>query len=499
VFSLPLSFALLIQEIFLSKDLPFLLTLPIPVRSVLAAKIIVAALPGLGMYELFYIPYLSALGQAYGFSPLYYLAMLIPPAAIFLAASALSSLFVLLAVRYFSTRALLAGLFGLLILAAALIILFDPPESHSLRDYLDPDQLSVFLNLAVQANLPFSPITWAGRGLLALGENQIWWGIGQMIPLLLLCGLLFFSPLSVGERLYLEGYGRLAGSRNKRDSIWRSRFYVFIRIADWAAARIPPIVRAILYKDLRFFFRDLQYMSFLLVPLFAGGMILLSALRVQTGETYTPADADPFELPAQLERALEMTILFAPLLFTYFICLFSSAYILIPLISLEGRSLWILRTAPVAPSQFIVAKYLAGLFVLLPFYALLTLFLQLILGSPYSDFMPVLYSQVTQVFTLASLAALYLYLGSIQARFDWAHPGKLMNFSALLCSLVGGVQVGFSSLLFYALPAGLYAFNLHPAVALLIGLVVGAAFCYGMIRWQLRRAGARIDRFFSAE
>jgi hypothetical protein len=44
VFSLPLSFALLIQEIFLSKVLPFLLTLPIPVRSVLAAKIIVSSI-----------------------------------------------------------------------------------------------------------------------------------------------------------------------------------------------------------------------------------------------------------------------------------------------------------------------------------------------------------------------------------------------------------------------------------------------------------------------
>jgi len=98
------SFGVLLQALYLSGDMDFLLATPVPVRAVFVAKLLQAVLPNFALFSLFGIPMLFGLGISNGYSIGYYPLVVVLMIFLALAASGLSSLLVMLVVRVLPPR-----------------------------------------------------------------------------------------------------------------------------------------------------------------------------------------------------------------------------------------------------------------------------------------------------------------------------------------------------------------------------------------------------------
>ena len=164
------SFGVLLQALYLSNDMDFLLTTPIPIRSVFVAKLLQAVLPNFGLIALFGIPILFGLGISRGYNIIYYPLLLIMMVALALAAAGVSSLLVMLVVRVMPPRraAEILGFIGA-------IIGFSFSQIGNFGNTVGKDinvSGTQFTGFLMRANTPWLPLNWAGQGLVALGEGH---------------------------------------------------------------------------------------------------------------------------------------------------------------------------------------------------------------------------------------------------------------------------------------------------------------------------------------
>jgi hypothetical protein len=92
------------------------------------------------------------------------------------------------------------------------------------------------------------------------------------------------------------------------------------------------------------------------------------------------------------------------------------------------------------------------------------------------------------------LAALYLRIGSARAEFNWLHPGRLISIGVLFYSLAGSLYLLCGMIVFYVIPAGLFALGLRPPLGMALALPLGAAAVFIFARAQLRRAEHNLDK-----
>jgi hypothetical protein len=98
------SFGVLLQALYLSGDMDFLLATPVPIRAVFVAKLLQAVLPNFALISLFGLPLLFGLGMSNSYSFLYYPLVVIVMIVLALAAAGFSSLLVMLVVRVLPPR-----------------------------------------------------------------------------------------------------------------------------------------------------------------------------------------------------------------------------------------------------------------------------------------------------------------------------------------------------------------------------------------------------------
>jgi ABC-2 type transport system permease protein len=163
------SFGVLLSALYLSGDMDFLLSAPIPIRSVFVSKMLQAILPNFGLLCLLILPVLFGLGAALGFNLLYYPVMLLVIAALALAVASFASLLVMVLARFVSPRRLaevLAFFVG--------IISFTLGQSgnffRALNVNVSDSQVTSALQGFTRFNTPWSPLAWAGQGLVNLGQ-----------------------------------------------------------------------------------------------------------------------------------------------------------------------------------------------------------------------------------------------------------------------------------------------------------------------------------------
>jgi len=99
-----ISFGVLLQALYLSGDMDFLLSTPLPIRAVFVAKLLQAVLPNFALVCLFALPVLFGLGISADYAPLYYPVVLLLLGTLALAAAGLAALIVMVIVRIFPAR-----------------------------------------------------------------------------------------------------------------------------------------------------------------------------------------------------------------------------------------------------------------------------------------------------------------------------------------------------------------------------------------------------------
>ncbi|MGW8250355.1 MAG: putative ABC transporter permease subunit [Anaerolineales bacterium] len=250
------SFGVLLQALYLAGDMDFLLSAPVPIRAVFIAKMLQAILPNFGLILLFGLPVLYGLGVSGGYSLLYYPLVLVELALLALAAAGLASLLVMAVVRVFPARRV-AEVLGFLVA----ILSFTCSQSGQFMRYSDVsgDQAMQAFGMLSRLNSPWSPLAWAGRGLMDIGEAR--WLSGVLLVLLTvgITSGIFIMSLVTAERLYYSGWAKVQVSTRARRAP-RTRRRTETRpggLAALVSRIVPPAVRGILVKDFLVLRRDL--------------------------------------------------------------------------------------------------------------------------------------------------------------------------------------------------------------------------------------------------
>jgi ABC-2 type transport system permease protein len=452
------SFGVLLQALYLSGDMDFLLASPVPIRAVFVAKLMQAVLPNFGLIALFGLPVLFGLGISEGYNWLYYPLVLLVMIALALAAAGLSSLLVMLVVRVLPPRRA-AEILGFLGATLGLVCgqmgnVFNTFGNNAEISGTQANSLFTFLT---RVNTPWMPLNWAGQGLVALGEGN--WGLGLLLVTLTL-GLAagaFLFALATAERWYYTGWAGMQVVTRKKKPLRVSQPAPATRTAaiSRAVRLIPAPMRAILWKDYLVYRRDLRNLSQLISPLILGVIYTLMIFR-----TGGKAPAGQGEAPSWFMDSLNFLLAYSSVGMSLFVGWVSLSRLAGMAFSSEGKNYWILKSSPLRTVHLLIAKFLVAY---LPAYTLGLIFLVAIAVVQKMATGPFLYSILTMSFCLAGMNGILLGFGVTGAKLDWDDPRK-MNAGSMGC-LGQIVAMGFLPLTF--------------------GLFIGPLFLVSVLQWPV--------------
>jgi ABC-2 type transport system permease protein len=486
VFILLTSFGVLLQALYLAGDMDFLLSAPLPIRAIFITKMLQAILPNFGLILLFGLPVLFGLGASAGYNFLYYPLVLIVLASLALAMAGLASLLVMVVVRVFPARRV-AELLGFLVAIVSIIC----SQSGQLVNYADvsQQQATQALGMVTRFNTPWSPLAWAGRGLVAVGEGHWVLGGGLVLLTLTITVGIFALSLITAEKLYYSGWASVqVSARKKRNNrtVRRERRQYGPRFA--LIERIVPVaVRGIMAKDFLMLRRDLRNMSQLVTPLILG--VLYAFMLISRGGQ---APAGRGEAPAVLMSALNNMMIYGNVGISLFVGWSLLGRLAAMGFSQEGKQYWLLKTAPVGTSRLITAKFLVAY---LPTLALGWGFMLVI--SLVQRISPgiVIFSLLVVLLSLAGLAGINLAFGVVGANFEWEDPRKISQGGAGCLSALASIAFLIVSLgLFFGPALLLGMFQLSAALGQWIGLILGGVFSLGCGVLALRLVWKRVPR-----
>ncbi len=491
------NFGILLQALYLSHDMDFLVTSPLPMRAVFLAKLLEAILPNFALFCAFALPVMFGMGSAKGYSLLYYPLLVIVLALLALAAGGLASILVMAVVRVIPARRV-AEVLGLL--GAVLSVLIG--QSGNLINTLGvrSADLRDVLGLFSRLNAPWSPLAWAGNGLTAIGRGDWLPGFGLTLLALGLASALFLGTLFLAENLYYTGWTSMQGSIRKkrpargtppasqataasaRPSLAEavattspsvrldaatealSPFpFVDKKVAAWLSQVIP--VRGLLIKDLLLLRRDPRNLSQLITPLILGFVLIFTSRSRSSSNTNLLARL-PGGVNIGLFLLLGMTVFISWMLLTN----------LAPLaFSREGRNYWILKTTPIRPLQLASAKYLASFLPCMAIGLIFLIFGFAIQGVAWALFP---FSAAVVTLCLAGATGIALAFGIAGANLEWDSPHRQRLSGLTGCVMIIAV-IGFLGIdlgLFLLPVAAWQIFNSAASwPAYLIGLALGGA------------------------
>jgi ABC-2 type transport system permease protein len=488
------SFGVLLQALYLAKDMDFLLAVPLPMRSVFLAKMIQSLLPNLGLVCLFGLPILFGLGAAWHYHWIYYPLVVVVMIALALIASGLASLLVMAVVRVFPARRV-AEVIGFV----GAIATFICSQSGNLMRFenVTGDQAMQTLTLVERYNQAWLPLTWAGRGLSAVGERNWLEGLGLLFLVLGSAALVFWLSLAACERLYYSGWSSLQGVTKQRKprpktdpgksqtlvvqlstsgssgagvlgAGWSTNKEMRQERATWMQRILPTPVLSLASKDMRVLRRDLRNLSQLVTPLIFG--LMYGIVLLKGGDNIFQGSG---QAPEMVLTGLRSLSVFGGVLLALFVSWSLVARLAGMGFSAEGVSYWIVKAAPVPVGQLIWAKFLVAY---LP---------TLLLSSVYLVIVSLLQTQSLRLlpFTLPAVALIIagdcginLAFGIVGARLDWQDPRHMQRFSTgCLSALATLAYMLVSALLFFGPALGAEMLNIKQVWGLFAGLVFGGS------------------------
>jgi ABC-2 type transport system permease protein len=459
------SFGVLLQALYLSGDMDFLLATPVPIRAVFAAKVLQAVLPNFSLISLFGLPLLFGLGYSNGYHALYYPLVVVAMILLALAAAGLSSLLVMLVVRVLPPRraaeilGFVGAMFGFLCSQSG-----NFANSFGKGIHISGTRLAGYLLIA---NTRWLPLNWAGQGLVALGEGHWLTGTLLLIATLGLAAIAFWFALVTAERWYYSGWaGMQVVARKKVIRSARTATLASNRVGLGLARLLPKPVLAIVQKDFLTLRRDLRNLSQLVSPVIFGVMYTLLLLR---------SGGDPpggrGEAPNWFTNSFQLVLSYSSVGMSLFVGWMLLSRLSGMGFSHEGKNYWILKASPVRASYLLASKFLVAY---LPALVLGLVFLSVISIMQGLSLLQFVYSLLAIIMCLAGMNGILLAFGVAGANFNWEDPrrmnaGVMGCFGQVVTMLYLPISFGF-----FVAPLGFAEFlNFPIAYGYLFGLIFG--------------------------
>jgi ABC-2 type transport system permease protein len=467
------NFGVLLQALYLSRDMDFLITAPLPMRAVFLAKLLEAILPNFALYCAFSLPVLFGIGTARGYTLLYYPLVVIMLALLTLAAGGTAALLVMTIVRFVPARRVAEVVGGV----GALVSVLCGQTGNILNGLGVRGQsyTNAFSALS-RFNMPWSPISWAGQGLAAVGQARWLTGGALSLVSLGLAGGVFGGALLLAERLYYTGWSSMQGSVRKKRAAGKiaPAAQAGAAVAQAGAVLAPaaqPVrtaglqrllprpVWGLIQKDFLLLRRDPRNMSQLITPLIIGFAMLFSS-----GRGFNEALGNQFRGWSLINAFLVVPVA----IFVAWILLMNLGT---RAFSREGQSYWLIKSAPMKPQDLLLGKYIVSY---LPGLVLCLAFLALAFPLRHAQWVYFPFCALATLLSVAGANGVVLAFGAAAANLTWdsSHRQQLRGSAGCIAPLVAGAFLAVNLALFGAPPVLWTIFLGPPPLLVYLGALV---------------------------
>jgi ABC-2 type transport system permease protein len=422
-----------LSTFYLARDLELIAAAPVDGLRIYGARLLETALHSSWMVVLMLLPILAAYGVVFDAGLLFLGVTIVAVAAYLVIPAVIGTAITELIVNVFPARRArdllaLIALFGV----AAVVLLFRMVRPERL---VRPEGFRSLVDFIAALETPqtvWLPSEWAAQAILApLGIG----GAVDLFPVLLLVMTAagsFVIGAWLHDRLYPLGFTRAQEGAQHRDETKERA----TPLLEMLLSGVPITARSLVVKDIRTFFRDTTQWSQLVL---LAVLVIVYVYNIKVLPLFSGEDVGFF---------LINVISFLNLGLAGFVLAAIAARFLFPAVSLEGRTLWLLRSSPMQLSALVWSKFWVGVIPLVLLALALTLGTNLILRV---DGFMMLVSLVSMVFMAVALSALALGFGAVFPKFNTENAAEIptsfggllymMTAVAYLCIVIG-LQAG---------------------------------------------------------
>ena len=413
-----------LSSFFLARDLELIAAAPVDGVRVYTARFTETIVNSSWMMLLMLAPILLAFAVAYGFTLMFLLVTLVALVSFLILPAVVGTAVTQVLVNVFPARRArdllaLIALFG----AAALIMLFRLLRPEQLARPEGFRNLVDFIGALQTPQSVWLPSEWAAEAILSsLGA-----GTPDFFPLLLLvstAAAFFVLGALVHHKLYRDGLSKSQEGAELQEGEGATKRFSLERML----AHVPTTRRSLMVKDIRTFFRDTTQWSQLIL---LAVLVVVYVYNVKVLPLFSGEEVGFF---------LINVVSFLNLGLAGFVLAAIAARFLFPAVSLEGRTLWLLRSSPLDLRALLWSKCWVGSTPLIVIALALTIGTNIILRV--SGFMMVLSIITITVMTFA-IASLALGFGALFPKFDTENMAEIpTSFGGLLFMMTATVYLG---------------------------------------------------------
>ncbi len=421
IFLLASGITISIHYLFISSDLPLLLSSPLTEQTIFSFKLIEAIIANSSFFLFVGMPTFVAYGIVQHARWFYYPLMLLNAICFLAIPVSFAFLGALLIIRIIPAqraREIMAILLAIVSMGIWLIMQIVRASSFdSASPNFKPDNIALLIRLSDFFFLNMLPSTWAARTLEGLVHIDYALILFNFLPLLIIAWCLFYFALKLSKKAFAQG---LVGDQQSV-TIRKKK-----RIPPAKAVRKPVPANflstpmgSIFIRDLKLLVRDSRQLTTIL---------MFTAMTII------------FPLLQQTEQQNYEFGLYRPYLFIILFGAMAANQLSSRLFPLEMKSFWITKLLPQSGLRIIWGKFLLS-------FSLSTILLWLsvtIISTYYGHPWRIRLLAMLAIMALAFLfSATGLFFGFVYARFDWDHPKRMLSsIGGLLMSLSTFVGIG---------------------------------------------------------
>jgi ABC-2 type transport system permease protein len=410
-----------LSTFFLAKDLDLLVAGPVDWLRLYAAKLVETCAHSSWMVALLAVPLFAAYGIVYHGGPMFVFVVLSTFIPFLILPTVVGSAITLILVNVFPARRTKDILSVIAVLAAGgVIMLFRLMRPEQLARPDGFRSLIEFISILRTPTSPYLPSEWVQTAIMSWLNDE-----PDPLPLYLLwsTGAAFLVlGAAIQKKLYPIGFTKAqeSGDRWVRQSI-------FSGVLHRLLTPLGLVRRELVLKEVKLFFRDTTQWS---------QLILLAVLVVVyiANIKFLPMNGEGVSF------FVANLIPFLNLVLAGFVLASIAARFIFPGVSLEGRTMWLLRSSPLRMKDLLWSKFWVGTIPLLVFALALVLVTGVLMKV--TDFI-----MIVSVFTITlmtfAVAGLAVGFGTLYPRFDTENAAQIpTSFGGLLFMMASIVVIG---------------------------------------------------------
>ena len=465
-----------LSSVFLARDLDLLVCAPVDWLKLYAAKLLETGVNSSWMVVLLAVPMFAAFGSAYHggwLFPLLVIGVFVP---FLIVPAVIGSALTLILVNVFPARRTRDILSVIAVLAAGgVVLLFRIVRPERLARPEGFRSLVEFVTVLRTPTSPFLPSEWVQRAILSWLQER-----PDLLPVYLLwttAAAAFVLGALLHSRLYPIGFSKAQESGER----W-ARGGTMGRLGHAVFSPLGILRRELVLKELRLFFRDTtQWSQLILLTV----LVIVYVFNIK----YLPLKGEGVTF------FLVNVIPFLNLVLAGFVLASVAARFIFPSVSLEGRTLWLLRSSPMPVRQLLWAKFWVGTT------PLLVLALGIVFVTDWllqvSDFMFAVSVMTITMMTIA-LCGMALGFGTLFPQFETENAAQIpTSFGGLMfmiasVGLIAGVVVLEARPVYGYLSAKLYG-TPTSMTEMVFGFGLAALLCVVATIIPIRIANRRLE------